>query len=324
MDTYIIGKNIQFLLEDAKCPGIELRKCSFEETELEHMSCRIEEKMHFIYVKKGVAVCQVNQEYITVNRGEGLFINKNMLHRLVKGEDCELNIVSLSTETMVGEAVLGGFVCQLAENAELLYCKLDRKHEKQHKILELMEEIVDLAEEKEVCYPLEIKSRVYQIVAALYLEVEKVQPKRKKTEQREAEKLQGMVVFLHKNYKNKITLGEIAENSGISTGDLCRFFKKRMGQTPFEYLQAYRIEKSIPELLEKADRITEVALRHGFHGSSYYAETFRKEMGCTPGEYRKWYLGSETLKCPLKQAEHAVRVEQKPKRKQETMPAHLL
>lgn len=324
MDTYIIGKNVQFLIDDSQCPGVEFRKGSFEETELEHMSCRIEEKLHFIYVKKGMVVCQVNQEYITVNRGEGLFIKQNMLHRLVKGEDCELNILSLSAEKMAGEAVLGSFVNQLAENTELLYCKLDRKHEKQQKILELMEEIVNLTEEREVCYLLEIKSRIYQIVAALYQEVEKMQPKRKKTEQREAEKLQGMIVFLHENYKNKITLGEIAENSGISTGDLCRFFKKRMGQTPFEYLQAYRIEKSIPELLEKADRITEVALRHGFHGSSYYAETFRKEMGCTPGEYRKWYFGPETLKCPLKRAARAVGAEQKPKRKQETMPAHLL
>lgn len=324
MDTYIIGKNIQFLLEDTKCPGMELRKYSLEETELEHMSCRIEEKLHFIYVKKGMAVCQVNQEYITVNRGEGLFINQNRMHRFVKGEGCELDILSLSVGELATEAVLGGFVRQIVENVELPYYKLDRMQEEQKKILELMEKIRDLAEEKEICYPLEIKSRIYQIMAALYREVEKMQPKRKKTEHREAEKLQGMIVFLHENYKNKITLGEIAENSGISTGDLCRFFKKRMGQTPFEYLQAYRIEKSIPELLEKADRITEVALRHGFHGSSYYAETFRKEMGCTPGEYRKWYLGSEALKCPLKQAERAVVAEQKPKRKQETMPAHLL
>lgn len=32
--------------------------------------------------------------------------------------------------------------------------------------------------------------------------------------------------------------------------------------------------------------ITEIAYAVGFHGASYYAETFRKWMGCNPREFR--------------------------------------
>ena len=73
-----------------------------------------------------------------------------------------------------------------------------------------------------------------------------------------------------------------------------------MYQTPVEYLQTYRIERSLPEILEKTGSITEIVLRHGFTGSSYYAETFKKEMGCAPGDYRKWYRREQEEECPLK------------------------
>lgn len=124
-----------------------------------------------------------------------------------------------------------------------------------------------------------------------------------------------------------------------------------MEQTPFEYLQACRIEKSIPEVLEKAESITKIAVKYGFTGSSYYAETFRKEMGCTPGEYRKWYFGEieenpvQTLRkespkpakkaaesAPAPEAEHPAERTSEVRKKAEkpvstrrsSMPAHLL
>lgn len=37
----------------------------------------------------------------------------------------------------------------------------------------------------------------------------------------------------------------------------------------------------------------EVAGANGFAGASYFSETFRKEMGCSPADYRKWYRGLE-------------------------------
>jgi AraC-like DNA-binding protein len=40
-------------------------------------------------------------------------------------------------------------------------------------------------------------------------------------------------------------------------------------------------------LAEKRLNITEIAQACGFSGSSYYAETFRKIVGVSPGEYRK-------------------------------------
>ena len=68
--------------------------------------------------------------------------------------------------------------------------------------------------------------------------------------------------------------------------------------TPFEYLQKCRIWNSMDAVLEKTASMGEIAMENGFAGASYFSETFRKEMGCSPADYRKWYrdLSDE---CPI-------------------------
>ena len=48
------------------------------------------------------------------------------------------------------------------------------------------------------------------------------------------------------------------------------------------YLMSYRIEQSIPLLVNTSYTITEIALQVGFSGASYYTEIFHRIMGITP------------------------------------------
>lgn len=229
----------------------------------------------------------------------------------------------------VDEMTTGKYIIPVFENEDLFYLKLDSEKREPEAVLDCLNEIGASAEAREPGYELEIKSLVLCMWMHLYKEFAGAFCAPKKAELKEKVKLYKMLEFLHVHYKEKITLGEMAENSGVSTGEYCRFFKKRMEQTPFEYLQAYRIERSLPEILDKSDSITKIALKHGFTGSSYYAETFKKEMGCAPGDYRKWYRGEVNGACPLKQVKEELpekKVEkQEPVRvRRESMPAHLL
>jgi AraC-like DNA-binding protein len=52
------------------------------------------------------------------------------------------------------------------------------------------------------------------------------------------------------------------------------------------YLTEYRIGKSAELLISSSLNVTEIAEQCGFGGASYFTETFRKIMGCTPTEYR--------------------------------------
>lgn len=57
-------------------------------------------------------------------------------------------------------------------------------------------------------------------------------------------------------------------------------------QPPVEYLNRYRLDKSLALLRESDRSITEIALAVGFGRASYYAEIFRRHLSQSPTEYR--------------------------------------
>ena len=95
-----------------------------------------------------------------------------------------------------------------------------------------------------------------------------------------------MVGFIQQKYSSKIALQDIAAAGYVCRSSCCSIFKEYLNQTPNAYLTEYRISKSV-ELLANPDlSVTEIAMQCGFSGSSYFTETFRKAIGCTPSDYR--------------------------------------
>lgn len=105
--------------------------------------------------------------------------------------------------------------------------------------------------------------------------------------QQEQQRTAVLLNFLHEHYREKFTLDQLAASAHISKGECCRFFKKMVHMTPWEYLLEYRLSRSM-ELLDKKDlNISEVAEMTGFSTVSYYITEFKKKKGDTPLGYRK-------------------------------------
>ena len=92
--------------------------------------------------------------------------------------------------------------------------------------------------------------------------------------------------YIHGNYDTNITLDDIASHIGICKSECTRFFKKHMNMTIFDYILYYRIQESLPLLIEYGS-VTEAATMVGFSSPSYYTQIFKRYMKCTPLEYRK-------------------------------------
>ncbi|WP_414048588.1 AraC family transcriptional regulator [Macrococcus animalis] len=101
------------------------------------------------------------------------------------------------------------------------------------------------------------------------------------------EKIKEIIWYIQKNYNEKIKLEELCQKVGYSKSYLCKFFKKNMGITIFEYINHYRIYQSL-HLLKGTDKtILEVAFEVGFEDESYFIKKFKQEMNDTPNNYRK-------------------------------------
>ena len=149
-------------------------------------------------------------------------------------------------------------------------------------ILEIFYAVID----KSPCFELLAQSRFFQLWSLLYqntiakngYELAETDP---------MNPLKTMISYIQKNYQGKVTLNDVAEAGMMCQSKCCRLFRDALKQSPIEYLQHYRISKGL-YLLDHTDMsITEIALECGFHGASYFTETFRKLNGITPKEYRK-------------------------------------
>lgn len=319
-----MSREVTELLDPETSGGVQVLYIKMEEAQFGHMSFRMEKELRFLYVLKGELLCQVNRQRIGLVRGEGLFLNRGSAYRLLESqrEGGELLVFSMAKDCLREQEMTEKYVLPIAEAVDFPFLKLT---EDMHG--ELLRELFHIgrtAGEKPVCFELEQKGTLYLVWAQLYRAFVQRSPGMKKGALKETDKLLHMLSFLHTHYREKVTLGEMAEDLGVSSGEYCRFFKKRIGQTPFSYLQAYRIEQSLPALLEKSGNIGAAALDHGFHGASYYAETFKKEMGCAPGDYRKWWLSDRDKACPLKKKKKEEQADEAAVKERSSMPAHLL
>ena len=63
-------------------------------------------------------------------------------------------------------------------------------------------------------------------------------------------------------------------------------FLKIMGQSPLEYVNAYRIHRSMNLLRTTGDSIQNIASRSGFSSIAAYNRNFRQYAGVSPSQWR--------------------------------------
>ena len=92
--------------------------------------------------------------------------------------------------------------------------------------------------------------------------------------------------YISNHYMNKIPVSDIAAETGLHPQYFSTWFKEQFGASFVDYLNTFRINHSINELLASDKSILDIALDHGFGNHKTYAAVFRKVHGTSPREYR--------------------------------------
>lgn len=96
------------------------------------------------------------------------------------------------------------------------------------------------------------------------------------------------------HYAVEVSTEDLARRAGLSPFHFSRLFKKTIGQTPHQFLIAYRIEQAARMLSDRDRPLADIALSCGFADQAHFARSFKKLRGCTPKEFRKQTLGAST------------------------------
>ena len=93
--------------------------------------------------------------------------------------------------------------------------------------------------------------------------------------------------YIDDNYANtNLNRDTVASEVGLNKTYFSVFFKQKTGQNFVDKLNATRIEKSKPYVLDKNIKISTIYKNVGYKDSKYFIKMFKKVTGKTPTEYR--------------------------------------
>lgn len=233
---------------------------------------------------------QIEERIYLLSAGDGMFCNSNSLHagHMVDSQDCTYLSITFHPRFLYGyeNSILNTkYVHFITANTLWSSLALNPNTTWQQKILDAMRKIYALSQSAPDDLEIRIQMLLLQIWHELYGYFS-TQPQPALKPNRHLKRLRDILLFIEEHWNQEISLEEIAANANICKSECCRFFKKHMGMTIFDYILYLRIQNSLP-LLKNLDSITDVAAAVGFSSPSYYSQTFKRYMKCTPKEYKK-------------------------------------
>lgn len=254
------------------------------------------EEFQFAMVIKGEAIFQINEEVVTVQKGEGLFINAGCLHMAKDKNDsgCVYLCLNVLPSFVLSQELYSTFVYPYIQATNIPYIILSANEQWASTILDSMMKISQLIKEKPSYYEIDISVHLTYIwknliMNGVSLEVEQ-------SEIVKSQRMKQMLHWIHQHYAEKILLEDIARAGQLSRSECCRYFKRMLKNTPLNYVTDYRIQKSLILLQQSDSNVTDVAYQVGFNSTSYFIDKFRNAIGMTPLAYKKYKrIGTNTL-----------------------------
>ena len=102
-----------------------------------------------------------------------------------------------------------------------------------------------------------------------------------------AEHYKQVLDYIAVNYGENVLLEDMAAQANLSPSHFSRLFKQTIGQSPYQFLMAYRIEQAKKMLDNPHKLMVDIAIRCGFSDQAHFSRVFKKIEGLTPKQYRR-------------------------------------
>ena len=230
------------------------------------------EETELLYCFEGAGRVQLGRESVPFQTGDTVVVNTRTPH-FVESE----------------ERVL--YCCLIVKNSFLTENGIDpgtlhfENHIHTAKMQNAMESVrgAFAAYDPEIFYSvLQIRSAILSLFCLLCRTYAVPSDKQGKTD----ESVNRALTYLHRHFREKIDLDEVAAYVGVSKFHLAREFKASTGRTMMNTLTLLRLYEA-RERIEKGERIGDVALSCGFSNLSYFTKCFQKQFHVLPSQIGK-------------------------------------
>jgi len=241
----------------------------------------------FFYEGNAVVICG-NQTYY-VNPMNLIYVNSCELHS-IKNESGKLGyiVVICDLNKLIEKPVVESenIISSLINSNRIIFENL---MEDNKEIIQIIDSVKQFYESKQIGYELKIRSlmlncffiMVNKHIQSILTENESINRKSK------FKKLEKLFQYIEVSYNNPISTADCAKMLNFSLAHFCHTFKNATGKSFLQYLNEYRIFKSMTLLKETDLSIVQIASECGFEDSGYYTRCFKKITGISPSLVRR-------------------------------------
>ncbi|RYX94711.1 MAG: GlxA family transcriptional regulator [Comamonadaceae bacterium] len=108
----------------------------------------------------------------------------------------------------------------------------------------------------------------------------------------ESDRVQKATEFILRHLESGVTLDAIAAHVCLSTRQLSRKFKEKLGVSPSQYIASAQLDLARELLSGSGQPLEKIALRCGFSGRQQLSRVFGKALGMTPHQFRERFTPS--------------------------------
>lgn len=244
------------------------------------------EALEFEYIREGSMRVSTTDFSYTFCKGEGFFVNSNILTKMDNIENCRLECHLFHPVFLSGHfksVFETKYLDPVIQNRHLELVPIRGEDAAQRQLLAALRELSRIQEAQDQ----EFQTRNKLSEAWLLLLEAVKQGHTEMAASRNQDRMLTMLAFVHSHYAEKMTLEDIAQSASVSPRECLRCFNTSIRQSPMEYLIAYRI-RIAKKLLETTDlSVTEISGQSGFNSPAYFTKQFHRICGVSPRAYRK-------------------------------------
>ena len=106
---------------------------------------------------------------------------------------------------------------------------------------------------------------------------------------KDRERTQIVIDYITQKYDQDIKLEDLASLSNMTTNSFCRFFKENTGNTAFNFLREFRINKACQLLINTDQKISQICYSTGFNSVSTFNRIFKVIKSVSASDFRSQY-----------------------------------
>ncbi len=239
---------------------------------------------------EGSSVLIVGENKIEVKAGDIVVINPYEFHATIdKGVEGNIGkyhlfMIPLDIFSNNGIAVFNFRNLLLGSNAAFQTVFRDDK-----RMFKILMRVIKEYQEKKKAYNMAIVGMMMEFFAILMRKgiCDNEKSIVKNNNQRLYALLEPAIRHIRDNFKNDITVEQLAGLCHVSKQYFCRAFKNLTGKTVMEYLREYRLKISDTMLSNTDNNIASIAEECGFESMSYFSRSYKNYYGFTPRQRRQ-------------------------------------